>query len=269
MRFDSQAPTFDARAGVPPDACPAIAESVLALGRLEAGDGLLEIGAGTGAIGSELLARFPGYLGLDVSRPMLEEFGARLVAGDRAKLLLGDAAEPWPVASRSIGLVLGSRVLHLLPPAHVAGEALRVRSRRGLLLLVGRVRRDPESVRARMRRRMRELVAEAGLALGTRDRALPELFERLARAGGAPLEEHVVARWTRAHSPRAALDSWRAHRALGGVVLPAPEHERILRQLADWANAELGSLDASTSSDEEYVLTGVRLPPGVISVSEA
>lgn len=263
MRFDSQAPTFDARTGVPPDACRAIAGSVLELGRLGPGELLLEIGAGTGAIGGELLAHWPGYVGLDLSRPMLDEFRARLAAEHRPKLVEADAAGPWPVASGSVGLVLGSRVLHLLPPAHVASEALRVRAPRGLSLLVGRVRRDPDSVRARMRRRMREIVAEAGFALGARERAVPELFERLTRAGAAAIAERSVARWARSHSPRAALDSWRAHRALGGVSLPVSDHERILAQLEEWAKASFGSLDVSTTSEEEYVLTGVQLPPDV------
>lgn len=263
MRFDSQAPTFDARAGVPSDACRAIAASVLELGQLRDGDLLLEIGAGTGQLGGELLQGWPSYVGLDLSGPMLDEFRARLAPLDRAKLIQGDAAVAWPVASNSVGLVLGSRVLHLLPPAHVAAEALRVRGSRGLSLLVGRVRRDPESVRARMRRRMRELVAEAGFAVGARDRAVPELFERLALAKAEAIAERSVARWARSHSPRAALDSWRAHRALAGVSLDAGVHERILAQLSDWAEATFGSLDASTISDEEYVLSGVRLPPSM------
>jgi SAM-dependent methyltransferase len=262
MRFDSQAPTFDARAGVPPEACRAIAANVLELGQLGDGELLLEIGAGTGQLGGELLEHWPGYVGLDLSAPMLDEFRARLAPLDRAKLVQGDAAEPWPVPSDSVGVVLGSRVLHLLPPAHVAAEALRVRGPRGLCLLVGRVRRDPESVRARMRRQMRQLVVEAGFAVGARDRAVPELFERLTLAQAEPIAERSVARWARAHSPRAALDSWRAHRALAGVSLSESVHESILTQLSDWAEATFGSLDTSTLSDEEYVLSGVRLPPG-------
>lgn len=261
MRFDGQATTFDARAGLPEAACRAVAESVLALGQLAPGECLLELGAGTGALGVELLRRWPNYLGLDLSQPMLDEFRRRLATELRSKAVQGDAAGAWPLESGSVGLVLGSRVLHLLPPAHVASEALRVAGPRGLSLLVGRVRRDPLSVRARMRQQMRQFLGEAGLGGGARDGVVKDLIGRLTQVGGEPIAQRGVARWPVSHSPRDALESWRSHQALAGVTLGPADHTRILEELERWALSTFGSLDNPAVSEEEYVLDGVRVPP--------
>jgi ubiquinone/menaquinone biosynthesis C-methylase UbiE len=261
MRFDAQATTFDARAGLPEAACRAVAESVLELGQLAPDECLLELGAGTGALGSQLLQRFPSYLGLDLSAPMLDEFKQRLAPELRSKVVQADAAERWPVANGSVGLVLGSRVLHLLPPAHVASETQRVTGPRGLSLLVGRVRRDPASVRARMRQQMRQFLGEAGLPGGGRDGVVRDLLGQLTRAGGQPIAQRGVARWAVSHSPRASLESWRTHQALAGVTLEPVVRDRILALLETWAVSTFGSLDTVAISEEEYVLDGVRVPP--------
>ena len=37
--------------------------------------------------------------------------------------------------------------------------------------------------------------------------------------------------------------------------------QRVLEELAAWAAVELGSLDASRATTEQYHLSGVKLPP--------
>jgi hypothetical protein len=256
MRFDAQASTFEERAGVPPQVCRAVADAVLELGP-PPNQHLLELGAGTGAIGAELLRRLPTYIGIDSSQPMLEQFKRRIEPSAWPKLIQADAALPWPVPSSSVGLLLGSRVLHFLPPAHVAAEASRVAGAQGLLLLVGRVRRDPQGARASMRRQMRVFLGEAGIS--PRDVMLPELMQRLRERGGESLDERPVASWSVTQTPRTALASWSAHDGLAGVTLGQTERERILEQLRRWALSTFGSLDAAVTSEEEYVLSGVRL----------
>lgn len=256
MRFDDQAATFEQRAGLPASVCGAVAERVLELA--PPGAHLLELGAGTGAIGVELLRRHPHYVALDASGPMLEQFRQRLEPAAWSKLLQADAAGPWPLPNGSVGLLLASRVLHFLPPEHVAAEAARVASADGLWLLIGRVRRDPESVRSRMRRQMRELLNDARIS--PRDTMLPELMQRLNALGAEPLEERRVARWEVTQAPRDALTSWSAHDGLAGVSLPPREREHILERLRASALSTFGDLDIGMTSEEEYVLSGVRLP---------
>src|SRR5947209_5451722 len=65
-RFDAQARSFDARAGLPADAARAVARAVLDLAALGPDDLLVELGAGTGQIGREL-AESVRYVGVDRS----------------------------------------------------------------------------------------------------------------------------------------------------------------------------------------------------------
>jgi len=257
MHFDVQAQSFEERAGLSPSVCRAVADAVLELAPAPS-EHLLELGAGTGAIGAELLLRVPSYLALDSSRLMLEQFRARVAAVHWPKLIEADAADPWPIATGSVAVIFGSRVLHFLPPAHVAAETARVAGAGGLLLLVGRVRRDPRGARARMRRQMREFLAEAGTS--PRDVMLPELLQRLGELGAEPIAERRLAAWAVTQSPLTALEAWSAHDGLAGVSLPEAEKSQILERLRGWAVAAFGSLDAPVTSEEEYVLSGVRLP---------
>ena len=75
VTFDAQAADFDRRAGLPAGAARRIAAAVMELA--PAGRGvLLDLGAGTGQIGEHLSrgARGTGYVGLDLSGPMLDVF---------------------------------------------------------------------------------------------------------------------------------------------------------------------------------------------------
>src|SRR5215831_12551614 len=118
--FDAQAGAFEARAGLPAQACASIARALLDFGPFDAARRILDVGAGTGDIGLELAAAGRAYLGLDESEAMLTIFRNRAArVGLTPELIAGDARRPWPAAPRSVGLVFGSRSLHWLDPANV------------------------------------------------------------------------------------------------------------------------------------------------------
>src|SRR5579864_2280313 len=218
--FDGQAPQFDRRVGLPEADCRAIAGAVLALAGAGPGDRVLEIGAGTGMIGRWFLEHPVRYVGLDLSRGMLEVFRRRPGA-PRAGLVQADGARPWPLPAGAAQVVFSSRAVHLLPLAQVVDEVFRTLSRvaGGGALVLGWVERRPDSVKARMSRRMQRLVRERGFA---------------PRTAGGP--------------------------GLGGVVLPPGVQESVLEELEAWAARTFGGLDATTPAEETYVLEGVRLP---------
>ena len=95
----------------------------------------LEIGVGTGRIALPLRQRGVRLFGLDLSRPMLDEFLRKTRADGPPPLLVGDATR-LPVRTGSVGAVLACHVHHLIPAWRDAlDEALRVTAPGGLLLL--------------------------------------------------------------------------------------------------------------------------------------
>ncbi|HEX8746602.1 MAG TPA: class I SAM-dependent methyltransferase, partial [Pyrinomonadaceae bacterium] len=253
-----QAATFERRAGLPQVFAHRIAQAVLEIGEARAGDLIVELGPGTGQIGRWFHER-ARYVGIDLSIGMLWEFRARLDGElNRTALIHADAQSVWPVAAGSVRLVFSSRAVHLLNEQHVAREMLRVSHANGAMLIVGRVHREPQSVRSRMAREMNRLMRRRGFegrgGLGRNRR----LFEACSRLGAKILEPVEVASWVVAASPQASLDSWRSLSSLGGIDVPGRAREEILAELESWAGREFGALDRESESVETYVLYPVR-----------
>ena len=143
---------------------------------------------------------------------------------------------------------------------HVAREALRVASSRGALLLVGRVRRDPQSVNARIRRQMLELLEQTGRGGRDGQSRSGHLIETLVAHGAEAFNPVVAAGWTASHSPAESLRGWRSKQGLGGTDIPEPLKNEILAKLEKWATQTFDRLETSFESTEEYLLEGVRLP---------
>ncbi|HEV7517072.1 MAG TPA: class I SAM-dependent methyltransferase [Thermoanaerobaculia bacterium] len=257
--FDPQARDFDRRVILTEADGRAIAAAVIELAGLRPGERLLEIGAGTGTIGRWFLER-PlrpvHYVGLDLSRGMLEVFRQR--QGTARGLVQADGAAPWPLPVGAARAVFSSRAIHLLPQEHVVGELLRVTAPEGGACVLGWVERPPESVKGRMSRRMRELLRERGFS--PRSAGGRRLLEALRQRGAEELPRTVVVRWPIRHSPRESLANWRGKVGLGGIVLPPGVQEEILARLETWAGETWGDLEAAPASEESYVLEGARLP---------
>jgi SAM-dependent methyltransferase len=252
--FDDQASEFDRRVGMPEERCRAIAAAVLELVGARDGGLVVEIGAGTGMIGRWFLEHPTRYVGLDLSRGMLEVFRRRADAA----LVQADAARPWPLPGRAADVVFSSRAIHLLPADHVVEELFRVAAPAGASCVLGWVERRPDSVKARLSREMQRRVRERGFP--ARHAGGGRLLDACRRRGAERLPKTVVERWPVRHAASAALRSWRAKQGLGGTVLPAGVQEEVLDELEGWALTAFGDLDAGFDSEEAYVLEGVRLP---------
>lgn len=265
MLFDDQAARFDQRAGLPGGVPAQVARAVAAMSGVDRNAGLLDMGAGTGEIGIHL-ARLPcRYIGLDLSIPMLLRFRERpgFAHGgsgpqDGKRLLAqADGDAPWPLADGSLDAVFGSRSLHFIRPAHLAAESKRVAGPRGLSLLLGKVERDPDSVKERMRRQMRWMLGEKGHQGRGGRKGREVLWNELAALGAQKLEPRHVARWKTASSPRRSLQSWVGKKGLAGLALQEPVKQEVLEGLESWAMEEFGSLDREIESEESYTLEGM------------
>ncbi|HEX2162978.1 MAG TPA: methyltransferase domain-containing protein [Thermoanaerobaculia bacterium] len=221
---------------------------------------LLDLGAGTGLIGEHLAGGGVGYLGVDVSGPMLAVFRRKLGPGGGA-LVRADGGAPWPLRGGRVGLVFVSRAAHLLPPAVLVAETLRVASPRGSLFVLGGVESDRDSLRAVLRRQMRRLLAERGVAPRRAAETRRAIAEALAERGGEPLPVRTAASWTTVHRAADALAAWRAKSGLGGQPVPAATQEEVLRELESWIRERFGGLEVERETTERYDLLAVRLPP--------
>ncbi|HKP82434.1 MAG TPA: class I SAM-dependent methyltransferase [Pyrinomonadaceae bacterium] len=251
--FDGQAGLFERRAGLPETVCRAIAKKAIEIGEAESGDLIVEIGCGTGQIGQWFEAPLR-YTGFDLSAGMLKECSRRL------DLIQADANASWPLADGVARVIFSSRAVHLLRQEHVAHEVFRLASSTEATLVLGRVERAPESVRARMAKEMNERLRGHGFVGRRGERHNRKLFELCCDRGAVELEPVAVAQWRTSASPRQSLDSWHSLDGLGGVPVPAPIRAEILRELEGWAEEEFGGLDQEFESEETYVLKSLRVP---------
>jgi ubiquinone/menaquinone biosynthesis C-methylase UbiE len=266
MSFDDQGTTFDQRAGLPGSTAEHVAAAVVSLGGLGSGDLLVEVGAGSGDIGCHLVGRV-AYVGFDLAPSMLDAFRNRLRArASVARLVVADGDAAWPVADGSARAIFGSRSLHLLSLSHVLAEIHRVGAPEGVTLLIGRVVRDDSSVRMWMRRQMRRLLREMGIAGqpggGEMARDLVDACaESRSHYVAAPIAPYVVARWLVASSPADSLAAWAGKDGLAGIAVDTRTKQEVLECLRSRAAIEFGDLDRRVEATEAYVLQGVRFSP--------
>ena len=258
--FDNQATAFEQRAGLPEHYCRDIANSVIEIGQVRPNDLILEIGPGTGQI-AEWFERTSTYVGFDLSGGMLREAQRRL--GNTARngsLVQADANASWPLASGSTRVIFSSRALHLLDHEHVAGEVFRVASDEGAHLVLGRVQRDRESVRARMAKEMIGRLRQHGFEGRRGEQQNQKLIDSCCSRGAEDRGVKHVARWRVTTSPRQSVESWRCLSGLGGIKVPANTRDEILDEMEAWAEREFGGLDLGIESEEVYAIRSLRIP---------
>ncbi|MEY2423654.1 MAG: hypothetical protein QOI95_3721 [Acidimicrobiaceae bacterium] len=221
-------------------------------------DVVLEIGAGTGEIGCHLAAR-GRYLGTDRSTGMLDVFSARLASSGarHAQLVRCDADAAWPVCGRSASVVFASRVAHLLDVRHLEAEFQRV-CRPGGWFLVGRVQRDPDGIKSRLRQQRQNLFSQAGIDVRGGQQVTDAMLDDLAAHHHERLAPRVVASWTVTASADAVLRSWESLSAIGGREVATVTRDGVLRDLRAWAEKELGDLRQTSTSTDRYTISGVR-----------
>jgi ubiquinone/menaquinone biosynthesis C-methylase UbiE len=256
--FNEQATRYDARVGLPESAAAAVAAEIMAWAGLQAEDLVLELGAGTGEIGMHLVQLPVRYLGVDNSAEMLRLFREKLGEWP-ASLLLADASQLWPLDDHAVSVICASRVIHLLDAKHVASETLRV-CRPGGWLMLGRVLRDGDGVKERLRRRRLELLQQAGVGPLRGREGARRVIEHCLSAGAESMERRVVAEWSGAISPAEVIAGWTSLSRMGSVAVDPVSRQEILAELQDWARAELGDLDQPETYRERYAIECVRLP---------
>jgi len=267
--FDAQAERFDRRAGLPPAVEEAVARRVLALPhRLDTGDLVVDLGAGTGEIGHPLATAAGAlgltYVGLDLSPAMLGRFARKLRKGEgrsRSLLVAADGDAPWPLVPGRARILFSSRAAHLLRPEHLIAEAFRIAAPGGAWLVLGRVRRERGSVRQALRRRLHELLAGRGIAARGGEELGRHLFELARERGARPLPAERATSWEVTERAGDSLASWRSKAGLAGRSVEPHVQNEVLDELEEWARGLYGDLATPHSTREHYEITALTITP--------
>lgn len=265
--FDLQAEFFDKRVATDLDTAYCVGRVLRRLAAMAHGNLLLDVGAGTGIFGRFAVVSDLPYVGLDVSLPMLRTFRLKLSEstsqGTAAFLAVADANRDWPIRSGAAGVVFFSRSAHLLCLGHVAKESIRVLSSGRSFLVLGRVRRSPQSVRALLRGRMRQLLQQHSVAGKNGETTPKDLIFSLSREGCVVRDPCTIvcARWTVEEIPETSLTWWRNKEGLAGVPIPADIKDAVLENLEKWALSHFGTLQQAHISEEQYELTIFETTP--------
>jgi ubiquinone/menaquinone biosynthesis C-methylase UbiE len=256
--FDAQASHYDARVGLPEAVSAAVARAIVEQANAGADDLLVELGAGTGEIGLHLSRLHVRYIGLDSSPAMLDVFRAKAVL-DSPSLIVADGNQPWPLPERSAAAVFASRVIHLLAPEHITRETVRT-CRPGGVLMLGRVLRERDSIKERLRRQRQTLLVEAGITPRQGEEGTRRVVERCLAAGGESLGRREVAEWTGETTPARVIAGWETLSRMGSVSVDPVTRANVLDELRRWGRVELGDPDRPEAFRERYAVDVVRLP---------
>jgi ubiquinone/menaquinone biosynthesis C-methylase UbiE len=256
--FDDQAPRYDERAGLPSNVGELIARAIVQQEGVETGDLVVELGAGTGEIGVHISCMPVRYVGLDASAPMLRLFREKAVE-ELPSLIQADCDHTWPLGDGVAAVIFASRVIHLLDPEHVTREAFRVGRREGLLIL-GRLHRERDSIKERLRRKRRELLVDASLAPRNGAAGTRRAVALCQDAGATSLGSQIVAEWTAETSSAEVIANWESLTRMGSVSIDPETRAGILDEIRAWARVEIGDLDRAEVFREFYAIEVVRLP---------
>jgi ubiquinone/menaquinone biosynthesis C-methylase UbiE len=255
-RFDTHAEVYDARVGVPESALTQVAQKIIQClaAKPENKPNLLEIAPGTGEL-AQFLFPLCHYHGLEGSQGMLAQLHLRLGAlasthVESSPAELADANQTWPVADASQDAIVIARAAHLLERDHLIKEVRRCCREHSAFLILGRVQKAPDSVAAQLRRMLHQRLHEHG----HQPRRGGKIHQQLAASIDENYRTLSAACWQVSESPLQVLNTWRDKTGLGGVVLNAREHVKILDQLEQQCKEHFGDIEKKQHSGREYQL---------------
>jgi ubiquinone/menaquinone biosynthesis C-methylase UbiE len=260
--YDAAAPSFNRHRALPDGVAQAIRKAAVAAVGGVPGPRLLDVGAGAGRIGETFIAAGDDYVGVDLSFGMLRAFlhrancrGAltgpgppRLVRADGGCLPFADATFDVVLMVQIFGGMSGCQLL--------VSEARRVLRPSGAVVL-GRTLAAEHGVDALLKQRLALILSEIGIDRGHN---FHDEVEQALNATAFSAESVVAASWRANRTAREFLERHRAGARFS--ALPETVKGEALGELAPWAVATFGSLDAVYSEQYTFALQVFKFGPG-------
>ena len=252
--YDTMAPDFDRRRALPDGVPETIRATILgAMGTDR--PAILDLGAGAGRIGRCFVRAGDDYFGADLSFGMLRTFANRVAV---ACLVQADGA-CLPFADATFDAVL---LVQVLSGAHgwrpLLTDSMRV-LRLGGALIAGRVVAPDDGIDVRMKARL-AVILDGMDVHPYRDKPRDDALSWLVRTMPDRVVSTVAA-WTAERTPAAFLER-HGSGARFSVLDPTVKQE-AMRQLAEWAVGQFGSLDARFAEHYGFQLTIHRSQQGI------
>ena len=247
--FDRVSDKYDATRGFPPGVSERVARWVLS--RLPHDPALLELGVGTGRIAVPFIELGVRYTGFDISEQMLTRLTEK-VGGDlrRARTLVHNIEEPFPLPEGSQDAVVAVHILHLVDAVKALTHARRVLKPGGAVVW-GYESGFDHNPHTRLRARF-HAEAEAN-GWSKRDFHVPAARELLA-SWGAVVTQHVIATWAEEESLRSHLDRLRAKVYSFTWSMTDEQVATVADRTEAWALEEFGDLDQPRISERRFVI---------------
>ncbi len=194
IRFDRAADYYDRTRGFPPGVEREVAALITRVGGFGQSSRVLEIGVGTGRIALPLAQHVRMVVGVDLSRPMMDQLRAKQGAR-KVYVAQGDSAR-LPLAAGCLDGALGVHVFHLIAAWRGAlAEIARVLRPEGVLIYAGNEDTLHEEISASLRQRGQLSIPEN---VGVQEQDYHTFLER---EGWQPLAAEEEINWSAPFCP--------------------------------------------------------------------
>ena len=260
MHFDKQADIYDKRTGLGEKTVQNIALSVEKMIQPYLNGQFLDIGAGTGEIGYFLQDLAIPYIGLDLSKEMLNIYRNRFyIDKKKPHLIQMDGNTPWPLKDNSVSVFFSSRAMHQLEHEHVLNQLKKLASSPSVLIL-GNVKRSKNSPKSIMRKEMHNLLKEFGIKEKSGQSNRNIIFDTIEQQGGEKLPAVTASHWKVSHAPIDSITSWKKVDGIAGQAVNSSIKTQILETLAIKAQEKFTDLNQALETEETYELNAITLP---------
>ncbi len=218
---------------------------------------VVEIGSGTGELGSLFAARFAHYVGIDLSLAMLKQAKTHHQT-QHMPLVQADGNKTWPVADHLADIIFSSRAIHWINPDHAIKEIVRITKKTNAMFIIGRVERAKDSWESQLRRQCHQLLKQEGLTPRNSGQHLKQLCDQFRAYGAEIIPPQTIYQWHQPRTYQHSLKDWADKLGLAGTMPSQATKQKILTSLDQWAIEQFPP-HFPTQAERRYVLYPIKL----------
>jgi SAM-dependent methyltransferase len=263
ISFDRISERYDATRTLPPEQQNRIALGIMTAIRGRMGTRFVEPGVGTGRLALPLLRQGAEYVGVDVSRLMLDRLREKLSAEPwlAGRIVLREArAEALPLPDASCDAAITAYLLHLLPDWRRAIDEIKRVVRPGGYYI--HVVDYGGGLREAFGTQWNQLMKERDLVPTPRRGATAEGVLHHLHLPPAALSVYRLARWRIEESLGEVLRSYRERDRSKLWALADADHSALMAGLERWSEARFGGAETVLVAEAGLNIAVIHLTPG-------